>query len=264
MRVGEIMDPKVVKIGPNEAANVAWSRMQRRSVSHLVVTENGSVRGILSERDLGGRGGEEIRKGRMVQDLMTPRVVSVKSTTTLEQAANLMGGRRISSLPVFDGGRLAGIVTATEVFNELERRSARAAFPGWVPRALKRESGRTPSELVPAHIRLLGADLSKEDRESLRQKLGAKLGKFANSIERISVRVKDVNGPRGGVDQMCQIKVVLSGLPSVVFETQDASLDIAVGRALAGIERAVRQAVQRRRMEPIKVSTRKRRLSGSK
>lgn len=36
--------------------------------------------------------------------------------------------------------------------------------------------------------------------------------------ERISVRVKDVNGPRGG---LCRIKVVLSDLPSVVFEAQD-------------------------------------------
>jgi ribosome-associated translation inhibitor RaiA len=74
-----------------------------------------------------------------------------------------------------------------------------------------------------------------------------KLGKFAASIERVSVRVEDVNGPRGGVDHACQVKVVLSGAPSVVFVAQDASLAAAIDGALAGSERGVRRAVRRRR-----------------
>jgi hypothetical protein len=224
----------------------------------LVVTENGRLRGVVSERDLGGRSDTDIRKGRTVQDLMTARVVSAESKTTLHQAANLMGGRRIGCLPVLDGGRLVGIVTATDVFDELSRHGPRAPLPGWVPRALKRQSGRTAAPSVPAHIRVLGTDLTKDQRISLRQKLGVKLGKFSNSIERVSIRVKDVNGPRGGIYQVCQIKVVLSGLPSVVFEAQDASLNTAIGKALAGAERGVRQSLQRRRMEPIKVGVRPR------
>jgi hypothetical protein len=51
---------------------------------------------------------------------------------------------------------------------------------------------------------------------------------------------------------VCQIKVVLIGLPSVVFEAQDSSLDRATSKALGGIQRAVRQSLQRRRMEPLK------------
>ncbi len=136
--------------------------------------------------------------------------------------------------------------------------SPRSRFPGWIPRALKQESGRTDVPLVSAHIRVLGTDLSKEERTFIRQKLGAKLGKFAHSIERVSVRVKDVNGPRGGIDQVCRIKVVLSNLPSVVVEAQDASLDAAISKALAGTERAVRRSLQRRRMKPIKVGARSR------
>ncbi|MFY4728890.1 HPF/RaiA family ribosome-associated protein [Nitrospira sp. BLG_2] len=136
------------------------------------------------------------------------------------------------------------------------RSSSRSRFPGWVPKADKRKSGRGDVQLVPAHIRVLGIDLSKDQRAYIRQRLSRKLKKFADAIERVSVRVKDVNGPRGGTDKVCRIKVVLSNLPSVVFEAQDAALDVAVGSALDGTERAVRRSVQRRRMKPIKVGTR--------
>jgi ribosome-associated translation inhibitor RaiA len=136
--------------------------------------------------------------------------------------------------------------------------ATRSPFPGWIPRSLKRKSGRKGMPLVPAHIRMLGTVLSKEERTSIRQKLRMKLGKFAGSIERVSIRVKDVNGPRGGIDHVCRIKVVLNGLPSVVYEAQDASLNAAIGRALAGTERAVRRSLQRRRMKPIKVGARSR------
>ena len=112
--------------------------------------------------------------------------------------------------------------------------------------------------MVPAHIRVLGVGLSEDQRAFIRQKLSRKLEKFAGSIERVSVRVKDVNGPRGGIDKVCRIKVVLSNLPSVVFEAQDVTLDVAVGGALTGTERAVRRSIQRRRMKPIKVGTRPR------
>jgi ribosome-associated translation inhibitor RaiA len=89
-------------------------------------------------------------------------------------------------------------------------------------------------------------------RDYVRRKLGSKLEKFSGAIERVSVRVEDVNGPRGGVDQACRIKVVLRGLPSVVFESRDASLNAAVDGALSGVPRAVRRATQRRRMKPLR------------
>lgn len=119
-----------------------------------------------------------------------------------------------------------------------------------VPRALKRTAGRTQAPQVPAYIRAIGVNLDRDARAAIRQQLGSKLGKFATSIERVSVRVEDVNGPRGGVDKSCRIKVVLSGLPSTVFESQAVSLDDAVNGALAGAERTVRRSVQRRRAQP--------------
>lgn len=139
----------------------------------------------------------------------------------------------------------------------------RAPFPASLPRSSKRESGRSGAPPVTAYIRGVGVELEPEDRTYIRRKLGMKLGRFARSIERVSVRIEDVNGPRGGIDQVCRIKVVLKGLPSVVFEGRDASVNAAVDRALAGTERSVRRSLQRRRMSPIREVGRRRPVSAT-
>ena len=101
------------------------------------------------------------------------------------------------------------------------------------------------------HVRARGVALDDDQTTRVAQKLAAKLGKFAASIARVSVRVTDVNGPRGGVDQRCRIEVVLSGVPSVVVEGQHASIDGAIGAALRATEEAVRRVVCRRRMKSL-------------
>lgn len=81
-----------------------------------------------------------------------------------------------------------------------------------------------------------------------------KLGKFATSIERVSVRVDDANGPRGGIDQVCRIKATLSGAPSVIHESRDANLHAAIDLAMTGIERVVRRALGRQRTKSLKAA----------
>lgn len=270
MQLREFMKTRVVTIGPEEAASVAWSRMRGRRIRHLVVTDKGSPIGVVSDHDLGGGSGVAVREHRLVRDLMTSPAVTATPGTTLRQAASLMRDRSIGSLPVLDRERLVGIVTATDVLEELGRTSTRrssgrsgtpdsrkrAPFPDRIPRAVKRESGRAPAPLVPTYIRPRGVELGPGDRTYIRQKLGMKLGKFATSIERVSVRLEDVNGPRGGVDHLCRIKVVLSGLPSVFYEQRGPSLQPVIDGAIAGVERAVRRSLQRRRMAPIKKRSR--------
>jgi hypothetical protein len=105
---------------------------------------------------------------------------------------------------------------------------------------------------IATHIRALEHDFRAEERAYLRRKVARRLGKFADSIERVSLRTEDVNGPRGGIDRVCRVKVVLRGLPSVVIEKRDAALNVAVALALDGVVRAVRKGLQRRRMKPLR------------
>lgn len=134
----------------------------------------------------------------------------------------------------------------------MKKTDRRAPLPASVARPVKRASGRAEAFQTPAHVRVIGVALDKQDCDLIRQKLGTKLGKFAASIERVTVRITDANGPRGGVDHVCNVKVVLSGLPSVVVERRDASPHAVIDLALRATEQAVRRSVSRRRMKPLR------------
>jgi len=61
-------------------------------------------------------------------------------------------------------------------------------------------------------------------------------------IQRIVIRLSDINGPRGGVDKHCHIQVVLAGLPDVIIEDTEADMYVAINRAA---DRAGRTLVRR-------------------
>jgi len=127
----------------------------------------------------------------------------------------------------------------------------RTALPTSLPRPIKVTRDRSHAVPPPAHVRVLGGQIEDDDRERIGRKLGMKLSKFATSIERITVRLSDANGPKGGRDQICQIKVVISGLPSVIVEERDATYPRAVDRAMSSTALAVRRSLQRRRLKPL-------------
>jgi ribosome-associated translation inhibitor RaiA len=120
-----------------------------------------------------------------------------------------------------------------------------------VPRPEKLARNRKSDLPPPAHVRVIGGAIDEDDRGYIARKLGMKLGKFVSSIERVTVRLSDTNGPKGGDDQRCQIKVVLSGLPSVVVDETDSTVSRAVDRALDAMAGAVQRRVQRRRLKPL-------------
>ncbi|HSK03896.1 MAG TPA: hypothetical protein VK932_21735 [Kofleriaceae bacterium] len=115
---------------------------------------------------------------------------------------------------------------------------ATAAFAGRVEKAGKASRGRTARETTPVAIRSR-VTLPAGFDDQIRDELASKLGHAATLIERGTVRFEDVNGPRGGVDIVCRIKLVLSGRPSVQVEEKAATPKAAFARARAVLVRAL-------------------------
>jgi ribosome-associated translation inhibitor RaiA len=125
-----------------------------------------------------------------------------------------------------------------------------------LPRGQKRVAGRTETPQTPLNVRTTGVNLSQEERGYFRVRLGKKLGKFSPHVERVTVRFEDVNGPKGGVDIECRIKVVLSGMPSHIVSESAETVQIAFNQAADRAVRAVRKAIESSGTRTPKVSRR--------
>ncbi|MFN3484551.1 MAG: CBS domain-containing protein [Planctomycetota bacterium] len=97
--------------------------MEQRKIRRLPVVESGRLVGIVTRNDLQAALGRDPARGAAlrVAEVMTPDPVTVERDDTLEAAAQLMLRKKISGLPVISGGRVAGILTESDLFRALCR-----------------------------------------------------------------------------------------------------------------------------------------------
>ena len=88
-------------------------------------------------------------------------------------------------------------------------------------------------------IQSRGFSLTGAIDERVRKRLDFLLGRGLRRLQKVDVTLSDLNGPRGGIDKRCQIKVSLDGLPPVVVEDVQADLYTAIDRAAGRASRTV-------------------------
>lgn len=120
-------------------------------------------------------------------------------------------------------------------------------FARSVGRASKRDRGRTVAEDTPVSIRT-DIKLSRGFDDRIRATLGSQIGHAGTLLERATVRFEDINGPRGGVDTACRIKIVLSGRPSLVVEHRDVNPEAAFAQAVHKVQRALERTRTKHRL----------------
>jgi ribosome-associated translation inhibitor RaiA len=127
----------------------------------------------------------------------------------------------------------------------MTRKSSRDSFPQRVSRPVKRRSGRTAAGLTPLHVRARGGEIDRSTREHVSARVERQFGKFALHIERITVRFDQAGGSRDGGTSVCDLKIVLSGRPSVVTEGRAPGQAEAFDRAATSAQRTLVRSLAR-------------------
>jgi acetoin utilization protein AcuB len=91
--------------------------MQLGRFRQLPVVDNGSLIGIVTDRDLRQYLGQLNQV--CVDAVMSTELFSVQPSTRVEQAAHLLVKNKVGSLPVLDNGQLVGIIAASDLLQAL-------------------------------------------------------------------------------------------------------------------------------------------------
>ena len=118
--VKEIMTREVCTATKNETLLDASKKMMKFGVGSVVVVENGRPIGIVTEKDILFKvvSKNKIPSKVKLADIMSTPLITVKPTTSLREAADIMRKRGIRRLPVIDDkGDLVGIITDNDILS---------------------------------------------------------------------------------------------------------------------------------------------------
>ena len=115
----------VIGLTPNDSLDKAVHLMMEHRIGSLVVTDNGALVGILSERDLLNvlHQKHAMWEPKTAADAMTPNPYTCEPDNTLEEVMNVMVEHNIRHLPVVYKGRLEGMLSITDIVEELLKKA---------------------------------------------------------------------------------------------------------------------------------------------
>ncbi|HEV8544782.1 MAG TPA: CBS domain-containing protein [Candidatus Limnocylindrales bacterium] len=113
----EIGTPEIIDVSAD--ADEAIQRMHEDGTDCVLVVDDGRLVGIFTDRDAVLKVAGRPRAGRPIAELMTHDPVVLRHDDTVAVAINKMAVGGFRHIPIVEGGRPIGLVSARDVFRHL-------------------------------------------------------------------------------------------------------------------------------------------------
>lgn len=118
--VADVMTKSVISVDASMTVNGAAKMMEDAKVGAVIVMENNTLIGIVTDRDFAIKiVAHAYQITTPVKQIMSSPLFSISSDESVRTAADLMHDRGIRKLPVMDNENVVGIITATDIVNLL-------------------------------------------------------------------------------------------------------------------------------------------------
>ena len=120
-QIRDIMEKDVITIENDKTAQDAAKIIAEKDISFLVIMNDGSHQGVLSESDFVRKVAAEDKKASEIKisEIMSYKFRSVGPTTTIEDAIQKMLNNNIRRLIIIDDEKLVGVITQTDLASYL-------------------------------------------------------------------------------------------------------------------------------------------------
>jgi CBS domain-containing protein len=126
--IRDVMTTDPVSLPATASLVEAAECMKQRNIGDVVVTDEGRVCGIVTDRDIVVRAVAENRPvdGTTLGDICSKELVTVSPTDTTDDAVRLMREQALRRLVVIENGNAVGVVSIGDLAIDLDRGSALA------------------------------------------------------------------------------------------------------------------------------------------
>ena len=120
IRIDKIMNNSIVSVDSSVSATDAAKMMEDTNVGAVIVLENGSPIGIVTDRDFAIKiTAHSYPIDTPVRRIMSSPLISIDSSSDLWMASDLMSSRNVRKLPVNDDDKVVGIVTSSDIVKHI-------------------------------------------------------------------------------------------------------------------------------------------------
>lgn len=118
--VKDIMTKSVISVDASTTVNEAAKMMEDAKVGAIIVMENNTPVGLITDRDLAVKiVAHAYQITTPVKQVMSSPLIAISSDESVWMAADLMHTRGVRKLPVIDNDNVIGIITSTDLVNQL-------------------------------------------------------------------------------------------------------------------------------------------------
>lgn len=118
--ITDVMSKSVISVDSSMTINETAKMMEDTKVGAVIVTENNTPIGIVTDRDFAVKvAAHAYEISSPIKQIMSSPLFSINSDESVRTASDLMHDRGIRKLPVIENDQVVGIITATDIVNLL-------------------------------------------------------------------------------------------------------------------------------------------------
>lgn len=116
MKVREVMTKNVETCSPDTPLQEVARRMTELDVGSIPITENGKLRGIITDRDIVTRGiAAQFSLDTSVDQILSSDMVTGTPDMDVQEAAKRMSDAQVRRLPIVENDEVVGIVALGDI-----------------------------------------------------------------------------------------------------------------------------------------------------
>ena len=120
--VQDIMIKALITVNPATTALQIAKMMEQGGIGAILVKENENLVGIVTDRDFATKiAANNLPFDTPVEKIMSSPLIKINHNEPISAAAEMMNSKKIRKLAVSDNGNIVGLITSTDLVNQLAK-----------------------------------------------------------------------------------------------------------------------------------------------
>jgi len=122
IKVQDIMTRALITVNPSTTALQVAKMMEQGGIGAVIVKDGDNLVGIVTDRDYATKvAANNLPFDTTVEKIMSSPLITINQGEPISAAAETMASKKIRKLAVSDNGNITGIITSTDLVNQLAK-----------------------------------------------------------------------------------------------------------------------------------------------